>query len=165
MYSYDFHNRRLSIRKQKTWIFLCKVKYIIHQNPYQTLLNSLFLFITEYTHMRSSKVNIYTTLTPNRNSFEIKTRKIYLTICYCLSVVIIGNYPFLICFFKLGVQNKSSHENKTAPKKVLSWLMVTAVFDVITFSRSMSPFSKYCKPIILHVFSFELKKTEMSLCS
>lgn len=115
--------------------------------------------------MRSSKVNIYTTLTPNRNSFEIKTRKIYPTICYCLSVVIIGNYPFLICSFKLGVQNKSSHENKTAPKKVLSWLIVTAVFDVITFSRSMSPFSKYCKPIILHVFSFELKKTEMSLCS
>lgn len=49
--------------------------YIIHQNPYQTLLNSLFLFITEYTHMRSSKVNIYTTLTPNRNSFEIKKKK------------------------------------------------------------------------------------------
>lgn len=49
--------------------------YIIHQNPYQTLLSSLFLFITEYTHMRSSKVNIYTTLTPNRNSFEIKKKK------------------------------------------------------------------------------------------
>lgn len=65
----------------------------------------------------------------------------------------------------LGFKTLSSHENKTAPKKVLSWLMVTAVFDVITLSRNMSPFSKYCKPIILHVFSFALKKTEMSLCS
>lgn len=53
--------------------------------------------------MRLSKVNIYMILIFNRNSFEIKIRKIYLMICYCLLVVIIGNYFFFICFFKFGV--------------------------------------------------------------
>lgn len=69
--------------------------------------------------MRSNKVNIYTTLTPNRNSFEIKKRKIYPTICYCLSVVIIGNYPFLICSFKLGVQNIKSWEQNCAKESFI----------------------------------------------
>lgn len=64
--------------------------------------------------MRSSKVNIYTTLTPNRNSFEIKTRKIYPTICYCLDMLLfIGSHHWKLPFPYLFLQTWGSKQIKS----------------------------------------------------